>query len=137
MLAHGPRGLAGLILDLRDNPGGLFDESIQVANLFKISGIITSVRGRQSRLNRDFKANGRGRMPQIPMVILINKGTASASEILAGALQGLPKVLVIGDRSFGKASVQAVFPLDRGMAIRLTTAHYYTADGSRYRRERA
>ncbi|MGB6066701.1 MAG: S41 family peptidase [Desulfomonilaceae bacterium] len=128
-LAHGSRGLAGLILDLRDNPGGLFGESIQVANLFKPSGILTSVRGRHSNLNRDFKANGRTRVPQLPIVILINKGTASASEILAGALQGLPEVSVMGERSFGKASVQAVFPLGQGMAIRLTTAHYYTAEG--------
>jgi carboxyl-terminal processing protease len=120
---------AGLILDLRDNPGGIFDEAIQVANLFKRSGIITSVRGRRSRLNRDFRANGESKLPQIPLVILINKGTASASEILVGALQGLPKVLVMGERSFGKASVQAIFPLNKGMAIRLTTAHYYTADG--------
>jgi carboxyl-terminal processing protease len=132
-LSHVPaRGLgesAGLILDLRDNPGGIFDEAIQVANLFKRSGIITSVRGRRSRLNRDFRANGDGKLPQIPLVILINKGTASASEILVGALQGLPKVLVMGEHSFGKASVQAIFPLNKGMAIRLTTAHYYTADG--------
>ncbi len=129
VLRLGVQEPAGLILDLRDNPGGLFDEAIQVANLFKSSGVITSVRGRQGRLNRDFKANGESRLPQIPLVILINKGTASASEILVGALQGLPEVLVMGERSFGKASVQAVYPLNKGMAIRLTTAHYYTADG--------
>ena len=129
VLGHGVEGSDGLILDLRDNPGGIFDEAIQVANLFKSSGVITSVRGRRSRLNRDIRANGDSRLPQIPLVILINKGTASASEILVGALQGLPKVLVMGERSFGKASVQAIFPLNKGMAIRLTTAHYYTADG--------
>jgi carboxyl-terminal processing protease len=129
--AFGPgvREVSGLILDLRDDPGGLFDEAIQVANLFKDSGIITSVRGRHSRLNRDFTANGNSRIPQVPLVILINKGTASASEILVGALQGMPETLVMGERSFGKASVQAVFVLNKGMAIRLTTAHYYTADG--------
>jgi carboxyl-terminal processing protease len=121
--------LAGLILDLRDDPGGLFDEAIQVANLFKESGIITSVRGRRRGLNRDFTANGSSRLPRIPLAILINKGTASASEILVGALQGMPETLVLGERSFGKASVQAVFRLNKGMAIRLTTAHYYTADG--------
>jgi carboxyl-terminal processing protease len=121
--------LAGLILDLRDDPGGLFDEAIQVANLFKSSGVITSVKGRQSRLNRDFTANGSSRLPRVPLAILINKGTASASEILVGALQGMPRTLVMGERSFGKASVQAVFRLTKGMAIRLTTAHYYTADG--------
>ena len=128
-LGQGAGESSGLILDLRDNPGGLFEEAIQVANLFKTSGIITSVKGRENSLNRDFRANGQYRLPQIPLVILINKGTASASEILAGALQGLSKVLVMGERSFGKASVQLVFPLNRGMAVRLTTAHYYTADG--------
>ncbi|MGO9569970.1 MAG: S41 family peptidase [Desulfomonilaceae bacterium] len=129
VLSHGAEELDGIILDLRDNPGGLFDEAIQVANLFKDSGVITSIRGRHDRLNRDIKANGSRRLPQIPLVILINKGTASASEILTGALQGLPEVLVMGERSFGKASVQAVFPLNKVMAMRLTTAHYYTADG--------
>jgi carboxyl-terminal processing protease len=121
--------LTGLILDLRDNPGGLFDEAIDVADLFVPSGRITSVMGRNSGLNREFRASGQTRFKMPPTVVLINRGTASASEILAGALQGRPNVIVMGERSFGKASVQAVFPMRTGMALRITTAHYYTADG--------
>lgn len=127
--ANRPDGLRGLILDLRDNPGGLFDEAIQVADQLLPSGIITSVRGRNRQLGEEFTATPKANFHEIPMVILINKGTASASEILTGALQGRPHVVVMGDRSFGKASVQAVYPLRKGTALRLTTAHYYTADG--------
>jgi len=122
-------GTKGIVLDLRDNPGGLFDQAIRVANLFISSGVITSLRGRDPAMNREFSATPESTFPALAMVVLINKGTASAAEILAGALQGRPNVLVMGTRSFGKASVQAVFPLRKGMALRLTTAHYYTADG--------
>jgi C-terminal peptidase prc len=119
----------GLILDLRDNPGGLFNEAIKVADLFLSSEPITSVRARDGQRSREFRAKQKEPGPDIPIVVLINKGTASASEILAGALQGRPQVVVMGRRSFGKASVQAVFPLAKTLALRLTTAHYYTADG--------
>jgi carboxyl-terminal processing protease len=129
MLDSSRYGLKGLILDLRDNPGGLFEEAIKVAGLFRPGSTITSLRGRNAQFNREFNAASRKTLPQIPIVVLINKGTASASEILAGALQGGSNVLVLGERSFGKASVQVVFPLSDGMALRLTTAHYYTADG--------
>ncbi len=122
--------LRGLILDLRDNPGGLFDQAIQVADLFLPSGVITSLRGQNDRLNREFRADSRAFVPRIPIVVLVNNGTASASEILAGALKGKPGVVLMGRRTFGKASVQAVFPLRKGLALRLTTAHYYTADGA-------
>ncbi len=118
-----------LILDLRDNPGGVLDEAIQVAGLFVSNGLITSMRGRNPGLNREFMASGERAFPEARIKILINNGSASASEILAGALQGRPNVIVMGLRSFGKASVQAIFPMNRGMALRLTTAHYYTADG--------
>ncbi len=121
--------LGGLILDLRDNPGGLFGEAIQVASMLIPYGKITSIIGRNAKLNKEFKAEGQTNFPEVPIVVLINKGTASASEILTGALQGRPNVAVMGERSFGKASVQAVFPLKNGMALRITTAHYYTADG--------
>ncbi len=121
--------LQGLVLDLRDNPGGLFDEAIRIANFFTHSGRITSVIGKNKKLNREFSANEQTPFPEVPLVILINKGTASASEILTGALQGLTNVWVMGEQSFGKASVQAVFPLKQGGALRVTTAHYYTADG--------
>jgi len=127
-----PRGkeeLKGLILDLRDNPGGLFDQAIEVADQFLSSGAITSLRGRNQRLSREFLARRKANLPRTPIVVLINKGTASASEILAGALQGRQGVRVVGEKSFGKASVQAVYPLRGGFALRLTTAHYYTPDG--------
>lgn len=126
---RGKEDLKGLILDLRDNPGGLFDEAIEVANQFLPSGAITSIRGRNQRLTREFVASPKTNFPRIPIVVLINKGTASASEILAGALQGRPDVRVVGEKSFGKASVQAVYPLRNGWALRLTTARYYTPDG--------
>jgi carboxyl-terminal processing protease len=119
----------GLIIDLRDNPGGLFDQAIKVADLFLDSEVIISVRGNYKKLNKDFTATRNREFPIIPIVVLINKGSASAAEILAGALQTRPNVLVVGERSFGKASVQGVFPLCDGMALRLTTAHYFTPDG--------
>jgi carboxyl-terminal processing protease len=118
-----------LILDLRDNPGGIFDEAIQVAGLFVSSGPITSLRGRNPSLNREFTAPGQRILPETRIIVLINQGSASASEILAGALQGRPNVVVMGRRSFGKASVQAIFPIHKGMALRLTTAHYFTPEG--------
>jgi carboxyl-terminal processing protease len=127
MKSRGP--LKGLILDLRDNPGGLLDQAVQVADLFVSSGTITSLRGRNKQLNREFKAQGRAMLDGVPIVVLINRGSASSSEVLAGALQGKPHVTLMGERSFGKASVQAVYPLGGGNALRLTTAHYYTAQG--------
>lgn len=129
MFGHRRTELKGLILDLRDNPGGLLDEAIMVASLFAPSGIITSVRGRDAGSERKVMADSANAFPQIPMVVLINRGSASGSEVLAGAVQGRPNVLVLGERSFGKASVQGVFPLAGGFALRLTTAHYYTSDG--------
>ncbi len=122
--------LKGLVLDLRDNPGGLFDQAIEVADLVMDSDIITVVRGRLKGLNKEFRAKRGTTLPPAPMVVLINNGTASAAEILAGALQGKPEVVVVGEPSFGKASVQAVFLLGNGSAVRLTTAHYYTPGGS-------
>ena len=130
IMSRDAAALRGLILDLRDNPGGLFDQAIQVADLFLPSGVITSLRGQNDRLNREFRADSRAFVPRIPIVVLVNNGTASASEILAGALKGKPGVVLMGRRTFGKASVQAVFPLRKGLALRLTTAHYYTADGA-------
>lgn len=119
----------GLILDVRDNPGGLFDQAIQVADLFVDSGMITSLRGRGGQLHQEFTASHRAVMQRVPMVVLINGGTASAAEVLAGALKGRAGVVVMGHRSFGKASVQAVYLLPSGDALRITTAHYYTASG--------
>jgi carboxyl-terminal processing protease len=121
--------LRGLILDLRDNPGGLLTEAIRISDLFLKSGVITSLRSRGSKLNKEFLASGVGPFSSIPIIVLINRGTASASEILTGALKKRPNTLILGTRSFGKASVQNIFPIRTGLALRLTTAHYYTADG--------
>lgn len=121
--------LRGLILDLRDNPGGLLTEAIRISDLFLGSGVITSIRSRGSQLNKEFLASGNGPFASIPIIVLINRGTASASEILAGALQKRKNTLILGRRSFGKASVQDIFPIKTGLALRLTTAHYYTANG--------
>ncbi|MCX5872518.1 MAG: S41 family peptidase, partial [Deltaproteobacteria bacterium] len=121
--------LRGLILDLRDNPGGLLTEAIRISDLFLGSGVITSIRSRGSQLNKEFLASGNGPFASLPIIVLINRGTASASEILAGALQKRKNTLILGRRSFGKASVQDIFPIKTGLALRLTTAHYYTANG--------
>lgn len=124
-----PGGLKGLILDLRSNPGGLFDEAIKVADLLLSSKTITVVKGRLQRINREFRAKRNRTFPQVPTVVLINRGTASGSEILTAALRQRPDVVVMGEHSFGKASVQGVFLLGEGRALRLTTAHYYTPEG--------
>lgn len=121
--------LRGLILDLRDNPGGLFSEAIKVSDLFLKSGAITSLKSRGPKLNKEFFATGYAPFASLPIIVLINRGTASASEILAGALQKRQNTLILGSRSFGKASVQDIFPIRPGLAIKLTTAHYYTANG--------
>ena len=121
--------LRGLILDLRDNPGGLLNEAIRISDLFLKSGAITSLRSRGSKLDKEFLATGAGPFGSLPIIVLINHGTASASEILAGALQNRNNTVIIGRRSYGKASVQDIFPVKPGLALRLTTAHYYTANG--------
>lgn len=121
--------LSGLVLDLRDNPGGLFTEAIGVAELFVKAGVITSLQGKDTRFSKVFSVSKDGPFAEIPIVVLINKGSASASEVLTGALLANPKVLVMGERSFGKASVQNIFPLSGAMALRLTTGHYFTSDG--------
>lgn len=125
-----PAHLRGIVLDLRDNPGGLFDQAIRTADLFLDRGVITRLRGRSEGMSRKYEAERGGLLTSLPVVVLINKGTASAAEILAGALKGKPGAILMGGTSFGKASVQGVFPIRRKTALRLTTAHYYTADGA-------
>ncbi|MDY0189415.1 MAG: S41 family peptidase [Desulfuromonas sp.] len=122
--------LQGLILDLRNNPGGLLEQAVKVSDMFLDSGEIVSTRGRQEKDNFTYRASNSGSTaPNYPIVILINGGSASAAEIVAGALQDHKRAIVLGTQSFGKGSVQSVIPLEDGSALRLTTASYYTPNG--------
>lgn len=122
-------GLQGLVLDLRNNPGGLLQASIDVSNTLLEEGVIVSTRGRIAGANSSAYASPGDFLNGLPIVVLINGGTASAAEIVAGALQDHRRALIIGTRSFGKGSVQTVLPLDESRAIKLTTARYYTPSG--------
>jgi carboxyl-terminal processing protease len=119
----------GYILDLRNNPGGLLDQSISVSDTFLDQGEVVSTRGRHAEETQRFSAQKGDLTDQKPLVILINGGSASASEIVAGALQDHKRATVIGTRSFGKGSVQTIIPLGSQGALRLTTARYYTPAG--------
>ena len=119
----------GLILDLRNNPGGLLDQSVKVADLFIEEGVIVSTKGRLKDQNMEFKAHSRGKVYTLPMVVLVNGGSASASEIVAGALQDHKRALILGTQTFGKGSVQTIIPMNDGAGLRLTTARYYTPSG--------
>lgn len=121
--------LQGLVLDLRNNPGGLLDASIKVVDLFLDKGIIVSTKGRLEDQNMEYSAHAGGPDYDFPLIILINGGTASASEIVAGALQDHERALVLGSQSFGKGSVQTIIPMADGAGLRLTTARYYTPSG--------
>ena len=124
--------LTGIVLDLRSNPGGSLDEAVALSDLFLSDGVIVSQRGRIKRENAVYNAETvyKGDAAAgIPMVVLIDAGSASASEIVAGALQDRHRALVMGERSFGKGSVQTLLPLTRDSAIKLTTARYYTPGG--------
>lgn len=121
--------LRGLVLDLRNNPGGLLDQAIQVADDFLDRGEIVSTRTRRPEDSQRWNARPGDIAQGLPMVVLINDGSASASEIVAGALQDHRRAVVVGTRSFGKGSVQTVIPLQGNGAIRLTTALYYTPSG--------
>ncbi len=121
--------LEGLILDLRNNPGGLLDASVKVVDLFLDEGIIVSTKGRLKDQNMEFSAHAGGQDYNFPLVILINGGSASASEIVAGALQDHNRALILGTQSFGKGSVQTIIPMTDGAGLRLTTARYYTPNG--------
>ena len=115
------------ILDLRSNPGGLLTAAVDVAQKFlKRGDLIVFTRGRDNRMERSYRARARDTFPDVPMVVLINGYSASASEIVAGALQDNRRAVLVGEKSFGKGSVQSVLPQDGGTAIRLTTAKYYT-----------
>ena len=121
--------LQGLILDLRNNPGGLLNQAVEVSDIFLKSGVIVSTRGRVKMMESKSMAKDDGDEPTCPMIVLVNEGTASASEIVAGALQDNGRALILGTQTFGKGSVQTVIPLDDGSALKLTTAKFYTPKG--------
>jgi len=124
-----PDGLRGVVLDLRDNPGGLLNQAVSVADLWVGDGLIVYTQGREESQRQDYRAHTASTEGDYPMVVLVNAGSASASEIVAGALQDHGRALVLGAPTFGKGSVQTVYPLEGGGGLRLTTALYYTPSG--------
>lgn len=130
------KGMRSLILDLRDNPGGAFQAAIGMASLFLPKGEdVLTVRGRQPELVRRYKTPSDGEYRDLPMVVLINLGSASASEIVAGALQDHDRAPVVGERSWGKGLVQTLTPLENDGAVAITTARYYTPSGRLIQRD--
>jgi carboxyl-terminal processing protease len=121
--------LKGVVLDMRNNPGGLLDQAIAVSDAFLDKGEIVSTRGRRSEDAQRYNAKPGDLLSGLPMVVLVNGGSASASEIVAGALQDHRRAILMGTRSFGKGSVQTIIPLGGQGALRLTTARYYTPSG--------
>jgi len=121
--------IKGLILDMRNNPGGLLDQSVYISDMFLPDGTIVSMQGRSEKATRTYSASAQAGDIAAPMVVLINSGSASASEIVAGALKDHNRALLVGERTFGKASVQDVIALPDGSGIKLTVARYYTPSG--------
>ena len=121
--------LKGLVLDLRNNPGGVLSAAVQVSDAFLTSGLIVYTEGRTADSELRLSATPADLLNGAPMVVLVNGGSASASEIVAGALQDHKRALVVGTQSFGKGSVQTILPLNNGTAIKLTTARYFTPNG--------
>lgn len=121
--------IKGLIVDLRNNPGGLLDQSVKIADIFIDEGVVVSTKGRIKEQNSVFYARDNSPKHNFPLVVLVNEGSASASEIVAGALQDHKKAVIIGAQTFGKGSVQTIIPMDSGAGLRLTTARYYTPSG--------
>ena len=124
------KDITGVILDLRNNPGGLLTQAVAVSDAFLNRGEIVSTRGRKKRGQQKFNATSGDISDGLPVVILINGGSASASEIVAGALQDHKRAIIMGTTSFGKGSVQTIIPIQRDSAMRLTTARYYTPSGN-------
>jgi len=124
------QGMTSLVLDLRNNPGGLLDAGVDVASEF-IGGsrLIVYTQGRDPKSREDFRGQAAAPFPALPLVVLVNGGTASAAEIVSGALQDYHRAVIVGERTYGKFSVQSVIPLADGSALRLTVAHYYTPLG--------
>ncbi len=124
------RGMEGMILDLRNNPGGLLDTAVEVAGKFLEEGkLIVFTKGRLASQNIEYRARRVARHTKFPLVILVNKGSASGSEIVAGAILDNKRGIILGEKTFGKGSVQTVVPLSDGSAVRLTTSKYFTPSG--------
>ena len=120
--------IKGVILDLRNNPGGLLNQAISIADIFLNKGIIVYTKGRREDQNNVYVAHDNGEKKMYPLVILVNEGSASASEIVAGAIQAHKRGIIVGTQTFGKGSVQTIIPLPDGAGLRMTTAKYYTPD---------
>ncbi|MDR2645524.1 MAG: S41 family peptidase [Endomicrobium sp.] len=130
LYAFKDQGMKAFILDLRNNPGGLLDSAINIISLFiEDTKLILTTKGRKEETKREYYTNGKADFADIPFVVLINRGSASASEIVSGALQDFRRSLIIGSNTFGKGSVQTVIPLPDGTALRLTIAKYYLPSG--------
>jgi carboxyl-terminal processing protease len=123
------KDMSGIVIDVRNNPGGLLEETVETANIFLDGGTIVSTRGRSKDNSKTFYADSGDLSNGIPLVVLINSGTASAPEIFAGALRDNKRAIIVGTRSFGKGSVQKVIPLSEKSAIRLTVAKHFTPNG--------
>jgi len=122
--------MKALVLDLRNNPGGLLTSAVEVTEKFVEDGkLVVYTEGRVRNQNMRFSAHAKKTYPNLPMVVLVNQGSASASEIVAGALQDYGRAVVVGTQSFGKGSVQTIIPLSDGSGLRLTTAKYFTPKG--------
>lgn len=119
----------GIVLDLRGNPGGLLNQAVGLSNLFIKEGVLVSQKGKNKEENLEYKANGRAPYTNLPIAVLVNGGSASASEIVAGALQDHKRAVIIGEKTFGKGSVQILLPVNKDEAIKITTARYYLPSG--------
>lgn len=129
LIDESKQSLSGIILDLRNNPGGVLDAAVAVSDAFIDEGLLVYTQGRVSNADVRYSATVDTLMPDLPMVVLINAGSASASEIVAGALQDHKRAVIMGTQSFGKGSVQTVLPLNGEHALKLTTARYFTPKG--------
>ncbi len=121
--------IQGLILDLRNNPGGLLDQAVSVADVFLDKGLVVYTKGRIPDQNMTFQAHSNSGKNLFPLVVLVNEGSASASEIVTGAIQDHKRGIIVGTKTFGKGSVQTILPMPEGAGLRMTTARYYTPNG--------